>query len=67
MAGATHHAGVKGNELYLGTDKLGRMSLDSMFGATIHSNYFQSREEFPLRLGWTERRRDRGGARKVLR
>ena len=66
MAGATHHAGVKGNELYLGTDKLGRMTLDSMFGATIHSKHLQSREEFPLPLRCTERRRDRGGARKVL-
>ena len=67
MAAATHHAAAKGNELCLGTDKQGQMSLDSMFGATIHSNYFQSQEEFPLRLRCTERRRDRCGARKVLR
>jgi hypothetical protein len=42
------------------------MSLDSMFAATIHSNYFQSREDFPLRLRCAEGRRDRCGARKVL-
>jgi hypothetical protein len=66
MAAATHHAAAKVKELCLGTYKYGRLSLDPMFGATIHSNYFQSQEEFPLRLRCTERRRDRRGARKVL-
>ena len=37
-----------------------------MFGATIHSNYLQSQEEFPLPRRCMDRRRDRGGARKVL-
>ena len=66
MAAATHHAAAKEKELCLGTYKEGRMSLDSMFAATIHSNYFQSQEEFPLPLRCAEGRRDRRGARKVL-
>ncbi len=67
MAGATHHACAKRNQLCLVTDKQALNGANSTLAATIHRKYVEKQEEFPLPLPGTERPRDRGGARKVPR